>query len=330
MPWEAGDELMPVAYSASPDVQALTAVLRTLVGPSSGDVPLSITDRRQIHEGTYPKEVLSCRIGDGPEVRFFCKYSDGNDDAHPHRGGVGYEAEIYRRVLGPMETRTLAFTGVHEAADAGQTWLILEHLERAMRVHVSADPGAMGRAAHWIGLFHTAGEAWRSRPDLAFLKSYDAEYYRGWASRTFEKAGPWRHRFPWAETLNRRFDEIIAILTSEPSTIIHGEYYSKNILYRDGRVYPVDWETAAIGPGEIDLVFLCDGWSEESARETRDRYCEARWPQGVPGGFERRLDAVRAYMHCRWLGDQRAWKTADGGPKRMWELRAAGERLGLL
>ncbi|MHC4652346.1 MAG: phosphotransferase family protein [Planctomycetota bacterium] len=321
---------MPVASTANPGVQTLTTVLRTLVGPRSGDIALSITDRRQILKGTCPKEIVSCRIGDGAKVRFFCKYSDGNDSAHPHRGGIGYEAEVYRRVLGPMEAETLALAGVYEAADTGRTWLVLEHLDNAMRVHLSEDPEAMGRAARWIGLFHTAGAAWWSRPELAFLKSYDADYYRGWASRTFAKAGPWRHRFPWVETLGGRVDEIIAILTSEPSTIIHGEYYAKNILYRDGRIYPVDWETAAIGPGEVDLAFLCDGWPEEYAREIRDRYCEARWPQGVPDGFERRLDAVTAYMHCRWLGDQRSWKTADGGPKRMWELRAAGERLGLL
>jgi thiamine kinase-like enzyme len=93
-------------------------------------------------------------------------------------------------------------------------------------------------------------------------------------------------------------------LASNPLTVIHGEYYPKNILVRaQTEIVPVDWESAAIGPGEIDLASLIEGWPEDSRAACRRAYLGARWDGGCPDEFERRLASARMYFALRWLGD---------------------------
>ena len=57
--------------------------------------------------------------------------------------------------------------------------------------------------------------------------------------------------------------------------MIHGEYYPHNILFQSGVVRPVDWETAALAPGEIDLATLCEGWPPEEIRLTMEKQMTA-------------------------------------------------------
>ena len=40
------------------------------------------------------------------------------------------------------------------------------------------------------------------------------------------------------------------------------------------RVYPVDWEMAAIGPGVVDLAAIAGGWTRRSVRASRRAYLE--------------------------------------------------------
>jgi len=112
-------------------------------------------------------------------------------------------------------------------------------------------------------------------------------------------------------------------------TIIHGEYYPKNVLYRDGIIYPVDWESAAIAAGEIDLACLTDRWPADTVRECERAYQQSRWPDGAPAAFAQRLAAARLYIHLRWLGDRPEWTTRQ----QYWRfdhLRSVGEQLGLI
>jgi aminoglycoside phosphotransferase (APT) family kinase protein len=113
---------------------------------------------------------------------------------------------------------------------------------------------AWDQAACWAGRFHAVHEAPTPGPALRFLNAYDAAYYAGWARRTAEYAGPLHQDFPWLAGVCRRFEGALAPLLEAPRTVIHGEFYPKNLLFRGGVVYPVDWESAAVGPGEIDLA----------------------------------------------------------------------------
>jgi thiamine kinase-like enzyme len=184
-------------------------------------------------------------------------------------------------------------------------------------------------AARWIGRFHAVTEARLSSTPLPFLNTYDAAYYQGWVRRTALFAEPMRPRLPWLMPLCEHSQEAIALLLAPPVTIIHGEYYPKNVLYREGIVYPVDWESAAIAAGEIDLACLTDRWPADTVRECQRAYQQARWPHGMPADFAQRLSAARLYMHFRWLGDRPEW-TTDQQYWRFEHLRSVGEQLGLI
>ena len=187
----------------------------------------------------------------------------------------------------------------------------------------------MAAAATWAGEFHAHFEAPLADPvsALEWLPRYDAAYYAGWARRTLALTGAARD---WLARLCTRFAEAAGELFQAPPAVIHGEYYPQNLLVRDGTVYPVDWESVAVAPGEIDLASLTQGWPEEVAVACRAAYSEARWPAGAPADLDRRLDEAGLYLALRWLGEWHQWTNDPGAEPWFSLVRHLGERLALL
>jgi aminoglycoside phosphotransferase (APT) family kinase protein len=290
-----------------------------------------VLDRRPNLQGSFPHEVVTCRLGDGSARQLFCKYGVGHTESgFGHRGGVPYEAEVYRRVLRPSGLSAPAFLGSCTNPATGEVWMVLEYLDGSLRVGKAPDPAAMGLAARWAGQFHAAQETSLTRGDLAFLNRYDAGYYRGWAQRTARFAGPRHEQYPWLSALCGRFEQEAAALLAPTPTVIHGEYYPKNVLWHRGAIYPVDWESAAVASGLIDLASLTEKWPADVAQRCAAEYGQARWPGGTPADFERTLDAARVYLHLRWLGNRPDWTSDEGRTWRFEELHLLGERLGLV
>ena len=299
---------------------------------SSGESDVVVLRREpSIRASSFPSEIVTCRLADGTQRALLCKYAAGyNHKCYGHRSGVAYEAEVYRRVLKDLPLTSANFYGASTDPCAGEFWLILEYLANAVRVTKTPEPCAMGLAAQWIGRFHAVNEKrLKYAPELSFLHTYDREYYLGWARRALLFAGPMLGQFSWLDTLCRRFEAIVDSLLAVPRTIIHGEYYPGNVLFRAGAVYPVDWESAAIAPGEIDLASLTERWPE-ICEECEREYKLARWPKGSPAESDWRLAAARLYLAFRWLGDRAAWTTDKTLGWRFEQLRSAGERLGLI
>ncbi len=99
-------------------------------------------------------------------------------------------------------------------------------------------------------------------------------------------------------------DEVIAQLLTALTTVIHGEFYPGHILYGRGRICPVNWESAAVARGELDLASVTDGWSARLRAACVREYTTARWPDGViPTEFRRTFAAARLYSAFRWLGE---------------------------
>ncbi len=188
----------------------------------------------------------------------------------------------------------------------------------------------MRAAARWLGQFHRLNESRLVPASLSFLHKYDAKYYLGWAERTSQFAGPLHQRFPWLATLCRRFEEVVDTLLEPPGIIVHGEYYTNNILFSQGTIYPVDWESTAVAIAEIDLASLIEGWPSETARACKLEYQTTRWPEGPPADFERRLQAVQFYWNFRWLGERPDWTTEEKSLSRFDHLQSLGEQWGLI
>jgi hypothetical protein len=314
-----------------PDPQTLTAGL-TLALRSEGRPaePVTVLGREpNPYASTFPSEIVTCRLPDGSKRRLFCKYGAGADrGVHGHKGGVPYEAGVYRHLLQPLQARVPALYGAYTEDGTGRTWLICAYLGGSDLLH--RKPSALSQAARWIGRFHQLSAACLRQAPLPFLNTYTAEYYLGWARRTSTFAKGLRSRYPWLSRLCERFEEAIALLLAPPLPVIHGEYYPGNILLHRGVVYPVDWESAAVAAGEIDLASLTERWSEAAARCCAAAYRRARWARAAPADFGRRLAAARLYLAFRWLGERPDWTTDERIGWRFEELRSAGERAGLI
>jgi len=313
----------------SPDLDALTTALTSVLARSPlACARVRVVGRSPIVHGSFPSEIVRCQCDDRPELQLFCKYGVGHTiSGHGHRGGVRREAAVYRRVLPHTGQSVPVFYGAYTEPKSGATWLIIEHLEGSSRLNHSFHPDAMSLGAQWIGRFHADAAARCAIPSMGFLPRYDAEYYRGWARRTLEEANGLRPTYPWLATMCERFEDLIDVLLTQPQTIIHGEYYPKNVLVRQGTVYPVDWESAAVAAGEIDLASMTDRWPADVVREAEGAYVGARWPDGPPALFRRKLDAARLYVQFRWLGDP---ATQQVQAWRFEELRSVGQRLALI
>lgn len=294
--------------NAFPGDQTLTNVLtKVLYGSTSANARVAILDRREFREGsTFPVELVSCRTPDGENLRMFCKYEAGRThEGHGHRGGVSYEADVYEKILAPGRYSVPAYFGRHRDRRSGDTWFFIEALDSKSIANTHRlDSGvALPETAGWIGRFHA--EFVSRAQKFSNVTRYDAGYYRGFVNRVIEFSKGRRRRYPWLIAVCRRGDEFISQLLGAQPTMIHGEFYPGNVIYEVGRICPVDWESAAVAPGELDLAALTEGWRPQLVAECERAYASSRWPDGAPTTFRRTLAAARLYWAFRWLGDSR-------------------------
>jgi hypothetical protein len=280
---------------------------------------------------TFPSEIVTCQLPDESELRIICKYSiERSYNTYGHQNGLSYEAKVYRYVLQPLQISSPKFYGVHQNSISGETWLILEYFDNSIPVKYSLDLNVLQAAARWLGQFHQFSEFLHLKASLPFLNRYDAEYYIGWAERTSLFANHWHQRFPWLANLCKRFDWVLDTLLKPPIVIIHGEYYTNNIILSKGKIYPIDWESAAVAIGEIDISNLTEKWPPEYVCATKAEYQKARWPEGAPADFERTFDCAQLYCHFRRLGERPDRTNKEKYFWRFEEIHTIGERLGLI
>jgi len=292
--------------SGLPKTDALKRGLASALQSEDGGGALTLLRREPTpYATTFPCEIVTCRVGRGKPRRLFCKYTAGVDyTGHGHRGGVGHEIATYRHILAHSNKFRPRFYGGYTDSETGQYWLFLEYLDGSLRVGKLNDPAAMAETARWIAQFHVSSQRLLSNERLCFLKRYDKEYYLGWISRTVDFAAPNYRKSSWLQRLYARAEDFLSPLLDSVPAIIHGEYYQHNILFHQGQVCPIDWESAAVGEGLIDLACLTDGWETKIADICTATYVRTRWPKGAPHQFQRILQAAQLYMTARWLGDE--------------------------
>jgi|SRR5215471_1085549 len=305
---------MPDLVSGLPKTDALKRGLSSALQDGGiAERSLSLLGREPTpYATTFPCEIVTCRIGRGKPRRLFCKYTAGVDyTGHGHRGGVSHEIATYRHILGRTDKFRPKFYGGYTDSQTGQHWLFLEYLDGSIRVGKLNDPVAMRKTARWIAQFHLTSHDFLNNERLHFLKKYDNEYYLGWVSRTIDFADISCRKATWLHRLHTSAEDFLSPLLALAPAIIHGEFYQHNILFHNGQVCPVDWESAAVGEGLIDLACLIDGWESKIADVCTATYIRTRWPAGAPREFERILRAARLYITVRWLGDDPNFTRSD-------------------
>lgn len=314
-------------HAALPDAGAL----RSRLAAALDDASLTIVEQRpNAYASSFPSAIVTCRLGDGRTTRVLVKVEHGQSHpSHGHRGDVAYESDVYRRVLVPSRVTAPRFVGAGADAATGERWLVIEYLDGAERVSDAHRPEeAMRMAARWSAAFHAAHERRAGEVMLAFLHRHDAAYYRRWAERTARLVAGDGTR--WMALLPARCAAALDALVA-PVTVIHGEYVPKNTLVHAGRIRPVDWESAAIAAGEVDLASITDGaWPARLVEACVDEYRRTRWPGGAPCDFELRLELARLYWNFRWLGERADWTASASGRRRIDTVRRIAERIGLL
>src|SRR6266571_1787574 len=150
-----------------PDSRTLTARLAAALNGDGGRRLAVLERKRPRYMSTFPNEIVTCRLADGTRRRLFCKYEAGQGhNAHGHRGGLAYEAKVYREILDPLKTFRPALVAAHTDDTNGGTWLLLEFLDRCTRlkdIRVRrkgiSQPIAMLFSARWLGRFHATQQA---------------------------------------------------------------------------------------------------------------------------------------------------------------------------
>jgi thiamine kinase-like enzyme len=295
-----------------------------------------VSRQPNIYTSTFLSEIVTLQLEDKSYLKIFCKYGGrkkyegSKQEVDKHRASVAYEAEVYHHVLQPVQLSVPEVYGIHKGDGYNEDCLFLEFLEEAVHVN-KTEPDAMAKAARWIGKFHADNETRVRQPSLKFLNVFSEEYYLSSIHRTsLFIRNSHKKKFPWFSTLCKRFERMISELSTIPVTVIHGEYYPKNIMVQNGQVRPVDWQTAAIGPGEIDLVALVDGWPDQIVDQCVNEYQCSRWPQGSPILLERTLALASVYLQFRWLGYRQELTRDESNYWRFDALHSAGEKLGLI
>ena len=149
---------MKVLSTQFPDLHTLTAGL-TSIFLAMGRQVVVLDRQPNIHETTFPTEIVRCRFDDGKELLLFCKYTACSHNGYGHRAGVAYEAAIYRHLLQPSRASIPKFHGAYVDKETDETWLILESYRCtrlktcALLRHKPTEPPALCLAAHWIGRF---------------------------------------------------------------------------------------------------------------------------------------------------------------------------------
>jgi hypothetical protein len=309
-----------------PDAATLTSALEAVFGRRT-----HVIERRgHPAASSFPGEIVRCSVDEDREACVLCKYGAGElAPSFGHRGGPRYEAAVYRSVLASAPLTAPRFFGAWEDP-GGETWLFVEYLDGARPASKKNPEEMLPAAARWAARFHAVGAEPSSVLDRRGLKVYDAAYFLRWARRATRLAGE-QHDVPWLAAVCDRAEPLLSALPDGDVTIIHGEFTPNNVLARDGVILPVDWETAAIAIGEIDLAGLTENWPPDLVRVCEREYVRVRWPDGEPDQFSRNLDLARLYWTLRWLGDRRSRRRQ---PKRVFDryaaLGAIAERLGLL
>lgn len=269
---------------------------------------VSVERKRNIFSSSFPSEIVVCHFEDGFELTLYLKH--GIPDKHTGHGywnGTAYEAMVYQDLLQKLPIRTPRYFGQFTYNKKTHPCLVMEYIEDHRRLDKSPEDNML-RCARILGKYHGAAESYLTQHPSTYLKTYDIDYYRGWARRTCQYAGELHKDYPWLKDLCKRFENNAVILHEGPFSIIHGEFYPSNILLDSQHLYVVDWQSTVIARGEIDLASLTEGWNNtEIVRQCEQEYLQARWGNRPPANFRKVLGIARVYWPLRWLGDKPKW-----------------------
>jgi hypothetical protein len=210
------------------------------------------------------------------------------------------EIEVYHRFLGRAPWGPPRLLGwVHDEV-ADRHWLFLERVDGLQLRHVG-DLDAWRGAAAWAGRLHAR---FATAEEVAAIAARLPTWTEGRLRRSLTAAASrvGRHgsggaRRAMAEVA-RGHEAVVARLAAAAPTLVHGQLYPSNILFVPGppaRICAVDWETAALGAGVLDLAALVEGdWDDATRADLCRAYLQGRDGAAPPAA----LAALEVDLAC--------------------------------
>lgn len=304
-----------------PDTNELNEQLFSLFKLYQPSLNFSGIVQRQTEEhiGTFKSEIIACRFQNSEVKKLRCKYMAGIEGTHykgGHRKGVTYEADIYNNILTKIRLPVPHYYGVFKMQPTNTLCMVIEYLNDAVPVDWAIMDNSMEKAAQWIGEFHRHNENISSNQ----LINYNSGYYMQWVENVQMLVKELNSSEKYITDSCNYFSQNVHSFASEYQTLIHGEFYPNNILFKNATIFPIDWESAAIGAGEIDLVSLTDRFSKKVTDKIFKNYAIARWGNQnrlKEKDFLHRLQMARLYFCFRWIGKYSSIKEWEKNPKKL-------------
>ena len=256
--------------SVVPSVERLERGLRTLTTGAGTELADARVVRRRPnrHMSSFPSELVDVQTAQGAQV-LFCKHgADYVDRTAALRRGPGYEAEVYTiagGVLGGDAPRPYG-----SFRDGNVTTLVVGYVAAAKRLDKTHDGDAVVEAARRLGRLHRRGRTIAGHSPR--LNAYGRTHYSLRLGRPLVRNGDSLDEA--RSTLVSHRSLLIELLVNAERTLVHGELFTANVLVGHVPVF-VDWETAGVGAGEVDLAALTVGaWPERTREACESAYAD--------------------------------------------------------
>jgi len=207
------------------------------------------------------------------------------------------ELEVYRDVLAGAELGTATLHVLVE--DEGRRLLAIERVRGRPLTEVG-ELATWCAVAAWLAVAHRRLAAART-PRLV---QWTAELVgRWWERATLVEPDP------VVASVAERSSDLAARLLLAPIGLLHGELFASNVIVGDGgRVCPVDWELAGVGPQLFDLAALVAGrWPDADRRAIALAYRSEMDDPPAEDAFLEQLDLCRLQVAGQLLAANASW-----------------------
>jgi Ser/Thr protein kinase RdoA (MazF antagonist) len=301
--------------------------LREFVQSALGSAVRRLSRSFYDYHSSFAIEALDAELNDGSELSLIFKDLSPRallEEARCVRPNEFYrpgrEIIVYREILNLAGLGTPNCYGSLMDQEADRYWLLLEKVA-ANELYTIGDLSIWCHVARWLARMHSQfSESPNIRRSSQALLSYDSHFFNACLKRAESqverraaecKINPSRVNNLWTQ-----YRKAVSRICSLPRTLIHGEFYPSNILVSrqdsDYRVCAVDWETAGIGAGLLDLAALVSGkWTEQQRQDLARAYFEELENPQMLNDVERftgDLLICRLHIAVAWLGWSPDWQ----------------------
>ncbi len=299
---------------------------------------VALTRRPSEYRTSFPLEEIDVTLAGGERLSLLYKevrWESLSENARRAKPEFLYdslrELLVYRHVLSRSKHETATFYGpLQIERQPARIGLFLEKVV-AKELYQIGELPLWCEAARWLARFHaTFSDTWKElSPDItSHLLVWTPEGLRRFRERAEQFVQP-----KLSTDEGRTFRNVVAVheqaierLTQLPPTLLHGEFYASNVLVDEtrtpGRVCPIDWEMAGIGPGLLDLSALVAGDWTNADRDTITRAYFDEWQSQIMQSqkmltqetrfgnfnhFAENLLYCRLHLAMQWLGWSDDW-----------------------